>query len=346
MSITAQTQPRLRPETKTETGPAPRGAGPAALAAGRVDRAGALLGALGLASSLFVLWRLIETWRVAPGTRAHRISILGQPLSYPRANLAALVVLALALLGLAVTSAMAAGAVRELLAYRRLRRALLAAGPRALGDVLVIGDERPRAFCAGPLRPRVYVTTGALERLDGSALDAVLAHERHHARRRDPLRLAAGRVIARALFYVPGIGGLVRRHQVLAELSADETAINAAPGSRAALARAMLSFAEESRAEDPTGIDPERVEHILGEPLSWRFPVIACALAAGALGLLVALGLLAGHVASGSASLAPPFLSHRPCVVVLATIPALVALIAREVPRRARRLGMMYDAAS
>jgi hypothetical protein len=352
MSIRAQTQPRPGPDPTTpaasearDAGTAAHGGRPAALAAARVDRAGALLGGLGLGSSLFVLWRLIETWHVTPAASAHRISILGQTLSYPTANLAAVVVVALALFGLAVTSVMAAGAWREMLASRRLRRALLASGPRPLGDVLVIGDERPRAFCAGLLRPRVYVSTGALRRLDGSALDAVLAHERHHARRRDPLRLAAGRVIAGALSHVPGMERLVRRHRALAELSADESAINAAPGSRAALARAMLSFSEDSRPEDPTGIDPERVDHVLGDAPSWRFPVLACALAAGALCLLAALGLLAGHLASGSASLAPPFLSRRPCVVVLAAIPALAALIAREVPRRARRPGM-YDAAS
>jgi hypothetical protein len=132
----------------------------------------------------------------------------------------------------------------------------------------------------------------------------------------------------------------------LAELSADESAINAAPGSRAALARAMLSFAEVSHAEDPTGIDPERVDHVLGEEPNWRFPVLACALAAGAIGMLLALGLLAGHLASGSASLAPPFLSRRPCVAVVATIPALLALIVRAAPHRARRPQVMYDATS
>lgn len=346
MSVRTQIEPGSRSETRIRAVSAVRSGGPAALAAARVDRAGALLGAIGLASSVFVLWRLIETWRVAPGSAAHRISILGRTLSYPSANLAAVVVVALALLGLAVTVMTAAGAWRELRASRRLRQGLLASGPRPLGDVLVIDDERPRAFCVGLLRPRVYVTTGALRRLDRSALDAVLAHERHHARRRDPLRLAAGRVIARALFYVPGIERLVGRHQALAELSADESAIDAAPGGRAALARAMLSFAEDSRADDPTGIDPERIDHVLGESPNWRFPVLAGGLAAGVFGLLVALGLLAGRLASGSASLAPPFLSRQPCVVVLATIPGLVALAAREASRRARRPGVTYDETS
>jgi hypothetical protein len=200
-----------------------------AAAAARAGRAGALLGALGAGSSLFVVSRLLEAWRLTPGAASHQIAILGQSLSYPAANLAALVVLGLALAGLAVTALTAGGAVRELLVDWRLRRALRACAPRPLGEVLVIDDERPRAFCAGWLRPRVYVSTGAIEQLDGAALGAVLAHERHHARRRDPLRFAAGRVMARALFFLPGLAELARRQEALAELSSDESAINAAP---------------------------------------------------------------------------------------------------------------------
>ena len=80
--------------------------------------------------------------------------------------------------------------------------------------------------------------------LDDAALSTVLAHERQHARRRDPLRLAAGRVLARALFFLPGLGDLVERQQALAELSADESAVNDLPANRSALARAMVSFSD------------------------------------------------------------------------------------------------------
>jgi Zn-dependent protease with chaperone function len=300
--------------------------GPAALAAARVARAGALLGALGLGSSLFVLLRLAETWSVAPDA-AHRVSILGQELSYPAANLAAVVVVALALIGLAATGRVVAGGLRELTAARRLRRWLAVHQRHELGDVLVICDELPRAFCAGLLRPRVYVSTGAVALLDELALRAVVAHERHHARRRDPLRFATGRVIARALFFVPGLAELVRRQQALAELSADESAINARPENRSALARAMLIFTERSRPGDPAGVDPERVDYLLGEPRSWSFPLLLCLLTGSMLSLLVAAGVLAGQVANGSATLALPLLSSRPCIAVLAAIPALLFLV-------------------
>lgn len=335
MSLQLQTRSTAPDASSLQAEPEAAGSGPAAVAAARVGRAGGILGALGLASSLFVIFRLVETWRVAPRA-SHEFSFLGEKLSYPAVNLAAVVVVGLAALGLAVVARTVAGAVREVLASRRLHRRLLAHERRGLDDVFVIVDERPRAFCAGLLRPRVYISTGALALLDELALRAVLAHERHHARRRDPLRLATGRVIAGALFCVPGVRDLVRRQCSLIELGADESAMNAGPDHRSALARAMLSFSERSHSGDPTGIDPERVEHLLGEAPSWRFPFLVCLFAGSVLALLAAVGVLAGQVASGSATLAPPVLSRQPCVVVLAAIPALAGLVALRLRRHGR----------
>jgi beta-lactamase regulating signal transducer with metallopeptidase domain len=295
-----------------------------------------LLGALGLASSLFVVVRLAERWRVSTAAASHHISLLGQTVSYPAANLAAVVVLLLALLGLAVLALAVAGAARELTASARFGRRLAAFGRKQLADALVFEDDRPRAFCAGLLKPRVYVSTGAVAALDEPALRAVLLHEHHHARRRDPLRLAIGRVLSRALFFVPGIGELGRRQQSLAELGADERAIGAGDENRSALARAMLSFSEETDAAGSVGIDPARVDHLLGEPSSWRFPALLCISAVAVLALLATVALLASQVASGSATLAPPFLSDQPCVVMLGLIPATVGLIAWRLARRAR----------
>jgi hypothetical protein len=306
------------------------------LAVARIGRAGVLIGSLGAGSAMFVVSRLFEGWRVAAGADTPSVWILGRRLAYPTANLAAIVVVVLAAVGLAVIAMMMAGAGRELVAAGRVRRALRALSPRPIDGALLIDDERPRAFCAGLFKPRVYVSTGTVARLDAPALRAVLRHERHHARRYDPLRLACARVIVGALFFVPGLRELSRRHQGLAELSADESGIRGTPDSRSALARAMLSFAEHSRAEDPSGIDPERVEHLLGdssEAPSWRFPLALCMVALLVIGLLVGVAALAGAVASGSATLAPPFLSRQPCIVVLALIPAVPGLAARYLLR-------------
>ncbi|HUE26193.1 MAG TPA: M56 family metallopeptidase [Solirubrobacteraceae bacterium] len=294
-------------------------------AAAQLSLAWAMLGALGLGACAFVLLRLIETWRVTPRV-SHHISFLGQTLDYPTANAGAIVVLVLAAVGLAVVARALIAATRELTASRRLARRLAAGAPEPLKDALVIDDQRPRAFCAGFMRPRIYVSSGALAILDEPALDAVLMHERHHARRRDPLRLAAGRVLAAAMFFVPGLGELGRRQETLAELGADEGAISAAPGNRAALARAMLTFSDAARPGVATGVDPERVDNLLGDSPDWRFPAALVAAGAGMLALLAAVGALAGSVAAGSASLTVPFLSAQPCVAVLATIPAALVL--------------------
>jgi Zn-dependent protease with chaperone function len=309
---------------------------PAATAAARVSRASLLLGGLGLASAIFVVARLLESWRVTAHAASHQISIFGQKLSYPAANVDAIVIVLLAALGLVVTGRALAGAARELQASRRFRRFLSDQQPQALHDALLIDDAQPRAFCAGLLRPRVFVSTGAVALLDDAALSAVLAHERHHAHRRDPLRLAAGRVLARAVFFLPELGDLVQRQQALAELSADESAVNDLPANRSALARAMLSFSDTPAHGGSTGIDPARVDYLLGDPPSWRFPTLVCLVAASVLVLLLTIAVLVGRVASGSATLALPFLSHEPCILVLAAIPAVLGVLATNYRRRLR----------
>lgn len=327
---------------------------PAAIAASRVFGANVLLGVLGFASAVFVITRLFESWRVTSEPASHVISVFGQRLSYPAANTGAIVVTVLAGLGLLMALAAAWAVARELVADRRFRRALAARSPVPLRGAWVITDDRPQAFCAGLLRPRVYFSSGALELLDAPALAAVLAHEQHHVRRHDPLRLACGRVLSAGLFFIPAHRRLVQRQHALAEISADEAAVLTAGGDRSALASAMLSFSQASSA-DAGGIDPERVDYLLGERAQWRFPVVLCLGVTAALSLLVAVAVLAVHAAAGSATLAPPFLSSQPCVAVLAMIPAAASLsgvaYARtrrtpQAPSRPRRSSPLSHAAS
>jgi hypothetical protein len=154
-------RPRRAPASgAAAVAPAPIAGGPAALAASRVSRAGLLLGALGLAAPMFVVMRLLADWRVSSHSAPNRISILGQKLTYAVANFDAMVVLLLAALGSVVTAMTLFGLVREVGAARRFRRRLAEGECRRLGGAVVIDDQRPRAFCAGFLRPRVYVSIG------------------------------------------------------------------------------------------------------------------------------------------------------------------------------------------
>jgi len=308
--------------------------GPAAWAAMRWAGAGAILGALGIGSALLVVLRLLETWQIEPGAVANRVSVLGAQLSYPTANLAALAVLCQALLGLVVLAAGTRAAVREVRAVRRFNAWVGARVECAAQDVLVIAHERPAAFCAGLFRPRIYVSSAALAALDRHALDAVLNHERAHRRRHDPLRLSLGRVLARALFFVPGLQRLATEHESLTELSADEYVVSGSPQARQALARAMLAFDERPGAPQGAGIDPARVDALLGQGQPWTFPILACLSAAAIVAVVVLTGVLIGRVASGAATLAVPFLSGQPCVMMLALIPALLGWGVRRLSQR------------
>jgi hypothetical protein len=308
---------------------------PAARAAGRVFCARVGLGAFGLGSLAFVFVRLLEAWHITPTASAHHLTIFGQRLSYPTANLDAIVVLGLALLAVIATIRALRQTVSEARWAAHVGRELKRSCRGDHNGALLTGDDEPLAFCAGLLRPRVYVSAGAVTLLDEAALNAVLEHERHHARHRDPLRLAVGRVLGEALFFVPGLRVLARRHQALAELGADEGAVRAAPANRSALARAMLGFADASSDRGGAGFDPARVDYLLGDPPTWGFPVLLCLSATAVIAMLLAVALLAGQVAAGSATLAPPVLARQPCIATLAGIPGALVLIAACCGRRA-----------
>ena len=264
---------------------------------------------------------------------AGHVHLLGLTLTAPAMNLSAAVMLPLAALGVVCVIRGLRATVAQVLAQRRFLRALPVLGPLAAHpEVLVLRDRRAHAFCAGHLRPRVFISTATADALDPAELDAVLAHEAQHRLRRDPLRIAAARALSEALFFLPVLRRLTDRYCALAELGADEAAV-ARTGDPAPLAAAMLHFGETADAA-VVGISPERVDHLLGARPAWRLPT---ALLAGAAVSLVAIALLVwqlGRSALISTSLNPPLLSSQPCVVVLAGVPFALAATALWLQRR------------
>jgi hypothetical protein len=139
-----------------------------------------------------------------------------------------------------------AHAVRNLLRLASTTRALRDAA-RTSGGLYILPTRTPEAFVMGLLAPRVYVSEGLLGIPE--VVDAVLAHEHAHARRRDPLRqwLAA---LALAC-HLPGLAArlahALRRAQ---EMAADtEAAVALRDGPRVAdalvkLARVRVSYGE------------------------------------------------------------------------------------------------------
>lgn len=284
-----------------------------------------VLGVGGLLAATFALVTGIGRVSVE-STHAKAFALLGAHLSYPYANAPAFALLTLAALGALTLVTGVRTAARQLAAHRRFMRWLAAHAPRAHGDALVFDDDEPNAFCAGLLRPRIYVSTGAMHRLGPAELDAVLAHERRHRERRDPLRVTTATVLANALFFLPVMGRLRDRFVAVTELAADAAAITASRGDPAPLAAAMLAFDEAARPAGAVGIAPERVDHLLGAPVAWRVPRATLALGIVTVAAMLVGAWEAGQHAVVRTSLALPGLSHQPCVLVLATLPAALTV--------------------
>ena len=163
----------------------------------------ALLGGAGIAAAGAAVGTAIgSVHHVTVG--AGRLAVAGLAFSYPTLNPAAALILALAAAGaLTIAVALRAG-WRQRRAHRRfLARVEVIGRLDGHPGVTVIAGARPEAFCAGFLRPAIYVSRGAVDALTASQLEAVLAHEHHHRRVRDPLRFACARVLAQAVFFVP-----------------------------------------------------------------------------------------------------------------------------------------------
>lgn len=252
---------------------------------------------------------------------------------FPHVTVGDALVLVLGGVSLAVFGFGVRSLIRQLWSRRQLRRRLSVIGlaghrPHA---PLLIDDPRPQAFCAGYLRPRIYVSTGTLELLDDEELGAVLAHERHHARRRDPLRVLVLGILSDALFFLPIMRRLGRRYGALAELAADEAAVLSV-GQSAPLASAMLAFGQVNQ-RGAVAIGPERVDHLLGEQPRWELPLSTVVGAAVSIAGLFVLAAGASQAAdAGHVSL--PMLIAQACMVAMTVVPIFLGVTVLVVTRR------------
>src|SRR5689334_12331301 len=185
-----------------------------------------------------------------------RFEVIGLILSYPKLNGAEWLLIGLAAVGATAITVAGRAAWRQRSAYRGFLDRLEVLGRLdSHPTVKVIAGKRPEAFCAGYLRPSIYISQGALELLSPPELDAVLAHENHHRLVRDPLRLAFGGILSQALFFVPVLRLLRDRYTDLAEVNADRAAVRASAGRQAPLASALLVF-DASAPPGASGISP------------------------------------------------------------------------------------------
>ena len=177
----------------------------------------------------------------------------------------------------------------------------------------ILPTERPICAAVGFLWPRITLSAGLLAQAPSDAVEAMVAHEEAHVRRRDTLtRLLAG---AASLLYWPAARRLVRAQMHLAAEQACDEAAAARIGDRLAVASAILT-AERLLAADLTRrMGPlcasfgecaaRRVESLLGAP---GRPGRVGALSACFVGLLAGLLALSAPLHHMAESLLGPLL--------------------------------------
>jgi len=104
----------------------------------------------------------------------------------------------------------------------------------------------PTAFCAGFLRPTVFISDSTVAMLSDDELAAVLHHEADHARRFEPLRRVAREAAADVLPFLPIVKWWSERCMERGEIEADLVAEHVV--GRSALAGALLVMSAPASA--------------------------------------------------------------------------------------------------
>lgn len=287
-------------------------------------RLGLGLGGVGAAALALAAWVSVGAVSLSPPS-IEALTAACESFVSPGLGARALITVSLVIPGLVALVLASRSLLRQLRAQRRFVASLELEGHISIDgcEVLVLADARPQAFCAGLVRPRIYVSSGARGLLSDAELSAVAAHERHHRDRRDPLRLLVVRTLAESLFFLPVLRRLSDRYGALAEMAADEAA--ARERGRGTLASALLAFGESSAPRGAVGIAPERVDHLLGAPARWELPL---ALLVGSLVTALALGAtaLTAARALGGAAVNLPLLLTQSCMLAMVILPVFLAV--------------------
>lgn len=172
-----------------------------------------------------------------------------------------------------------------------LAAAARAAGLRPARLRVVPGLPMP-AFTSGWIAPRVFVAADLPTRLAADELEAVLAHETVHLRRRDPLRLFALRTLASLLFWLPVLRRLAADLEDEVEITADDEV-----AARLALPLASAILKLGGGALDPVAgtvgfqradLLPRRIRRLAGEDAAVTSHTSTGSLVAAAIALVLA----------------------------------------------------------
>lgn len=107
------------------------------------------------------------------------------------------------------------------------------------GLTLINNRTLKLAFTHGLVRPRVYISSGLVHGLTRDETKAVVLHENHHRRSRDPLLFFLLSIVKDLLFFLPITHWLTERIRHARETRADD-AVVAVTGDRLTLASALV----------------------------------------------------------------------------------------------------------
>jgi Zn-dependent protease with chaperone function len=143
-----------------------------------------------------------------------------------------------------------------------------------LENVRVFEDRLPLAFTAGFLKPRVFVSTKLVDILDEKELRAVILHESHHQRSKDPLKGLVVSFISDFLFFLPVSRFLKKTYHLTSEMTADAYSVS----SQADPLDLVGSLLKVQKLNGPAAswfFDPatERAKHLLGQPARIPLPL-------------------------------------------------------------------------
>lgn len=143
-----------------------------------------------------------------------------------------------------------------------------------LESVTVFKDRLPLAFTGGFLKPRVYLSTKLVDILDEKELRAVILHESHHQRSKDPLKGLVVSFISDFLFFLPISRFLKKTYHLTSEMTADAYSVSS-QADPLDLVGSLLKVQKLNGPATSWFFDPttERAKHLLGQPSRIPMPL-------------------------------------------------------------------------
>ena len=113
---------------------------------------------------------------------------------------------------------------------------------KTIGNFVIVRSKDLVAFTAGYLSPKIYLSEKLFEKLNEHELNAVLLHEKSHAKTLDNLRNLVLRSLSKTFFFFPILKDVEKIVSERHENSADNSVIHQMINGRKYLLSSMLKF--------------------------------------------------------------------------------------------------------